>query len=124
MDKLRKELATKKLKKLQTDIILEPKPVKSSGKKPKNLKQLKQDQEEDKNIRSFLKILITLPTEDQQKALERFGGDIKANWNRKRLFSKIITIIPKEFYQDLAELYVAQDKKDLDDFYDYFVKRS
>ena len=125
MDKLRKELAAKKLKKLQTDnksdIILEPKPVKSSGKKPKNLKQLKQDQEEDKNIRTFFKILITLPTEDHRQTLERFGSDPKASWNRKRLFSKIITIIPKEFYQDLAELYIAQDKKDLDDFYDYFV---
>lgn len=65
--------------------------------------------------------MITLPTEDHRQSLERFGSDPKASWNRKRLFSKIITIIPKEFYQDLAELYIAQDKKDLDDFYDYFV---
>ena len=127
MDKLRKELLAKKLSKLKTDnkptVIMEQKPVKPGGKnKPKTAKQLKQDMEEDKSIRAFFKNLPNIPDEQLVQAFEIFGSDSKANWNRKRLFSKIITKLPLEFYQDLAESYIIQERKNLEDFYITFVE--
>jgi len=127
MDELKKELASKKLKKLQNEtkpvIIIEPKGQKPDKNKIKNLKQIKQDIQEDKYIRAFFKSVPSITDEQLVQAFERFGSDSKANWSRKRLFTKIITKIPSEFYRELAETYITQDTKNLEDVYASFVEK-
>jgi hypothetical protein len=121
MQKLREKL--KKQKQLQQKSMKQVPKDKKLPYRPQTQKHIKKVMDEEVAVKEFFAQLIELPDADVLGALEKFSEDRNGAWGRQRFFVKLINILPDKLYKEFATDYIAQDRKNLEDFFKMFIER-